>query len=121
MSSSYDPPHPSASTPVPHAHIRGAPGVRLSLEQLELLAQAFGNTEVIFVKQEFRSGYSGALVLLVSLGADRAPVVVKLAHPLDLEREYQAYQQFVRQISPQNISHLQGPPLLSADKQLGLI
>src|SRR5262249_37446159 len=36
-------------------------------------------------------------------------------------REYAAYQQFVRQISPQNIAHLQGEPLLSADGQLGLI
>jgi formylglycine-generating enzyme required for sulfatase activity len=121
MSSFYDPAHPPASTPVPHAHIRCAPGVRLSSDQLDLLAQAFSDIDVIFVKQEFRSGYSGALVLLVSLGAHRAPVVVKLAHPLDLEREYQAYQQFVRQISPQNISHLHGPPLLSADQQLGLV
>ena len=81
----------------------------------------FSDSTLIFVKREFRSGYSGSVVLLVSLGADQAPIVVKLAQPLDLEREYQAYQQFVRQISPQNIAHLRGEPLLSADGQLGLI
>jgi hypothetical protein len=86
-----------------------------------LLARAFSDSALIFVKREFRSGYSGAVVLLVSLGADQAPIVVKLAQPIDLQREYQAYQQFVREISPQNIAHLRGEPLLSTDGQLGLI
>src|SRR5215203_5621237 len=121
MESKHDPRDTSATTPIPYAHIRCAPGVRLSPDQLDLLARSFSDSTLIFVKREFRSGYSGAVVLLVSLGADQAPIVVKLAQPLDLEREYAAYQQFVRQISPQNIAHLQGEPLISADGQLGLI
>lgn len=121
MDLSHDSPDSAPTTPTPDARIRCALGVRLSAEQLELLGQAFHDCDLIFVKREFRSGYSGAIVLLVSLGADQAPLVVKLAHPIELEREYQAYQQFVRQISPQNIAHLQGEPLLSADRQLGLI
>ena len=121
MNLSHDPPQLSGSISLSNARIRCAPGVQLSPEQLQLLAQALGGSHTIFVKREFRSGYSGALVLLVSLGNDRAPVVLKLAHPLDLQREYDAYQQFVRQISPQNIAHLQGEPLVAADGQLGLL
>lgn len=113
---------PSQShTSLQPTHVRRAPAVQLNDAQTTLLLQAFADSQTVFVKREFRSGYSGALVLLVSLGADRAPVVVKLANPLDLQREYEAYQQYVRQISPQNIAHLQGEPLISADRQLGLI
>jgi len=119
MDSAQEPSQPTTS--ISSVGVRRAPGVQLSAAQTELLLQAFADSETIFVKREFRSGYSGALVLLVSLGADRAPVVIKLAHPLDLQREYAAYQQFVRQISPQNIAHLQGEPLISADGQLGHI
>ena len=111
----------TASTSLPPTHFRSAPGVQLLPAEMELLAQAFADTPTIFVKQEFRSGYSGALVLLISLGADRAPVVVKLGHPIDLWREYDAYEKFVRQISPQTIAHLQGEPLISSDAQLGMI
>lgn len=121
MDLSHDSAGASSSASEQYAHIRCAIGVRLSPAQLALLAQAFPDSDLIFVKREFRSGYSGAIVLLVSLGADQAPLVVKLAHPYDLAREHQAYEQFVKQISPQNIAHLQGEPLPSADGQLGLI
>ena len=73
------------------------------------------------VKQEFRSGYSGAVVVLVSVGVGRAPLVVKMAHPHDLQREYEAYEEYVRQVSPQNIAHLQGEPMNAPDGQLGLL
>ncbi len=89
--------------------------------QVALLAEAFSREPEILVKQEFRSGYSGAVVLLVSVGAGRAPLVVKLAHPHDLQREYNAYEEYVRQVSPQNIAHLQGEPLAGPDGQLGLL
>ena len=95
--------------------IRRAPGIRLRATELGLLREAFPASESIFVEREFRSGYSGALVLLVSLDSAQAPVVVKLAHPHDLEREYNAYQQFVEKSAPQNTARLQGPPILGAD------
>ena len=91
--------------------MRCAPGIYLTPEQIALLNQAFPGEKVILVKEEFRSGYSGAVVILVSLGAGRAPLVIKFAHPHDLQQEYDAYVEFVRQVSPQNIAHLQGEPV----------
>ena len=101
--------------------VRLAPGLRLSPKQLALLDRALPADRQILVTQEFRTGYSGAIVVLVSVGAGRAPLVVKLAHPLDLWREYRAYNEFVRQVSPQNIAHLQGEPIVSEDGQLGIL
>ena len=67
--------------------IRRAPGIRLQPNEVALLRQAFYSPEnateprSIFIEREFRSGYSGALVLLASLNSAQAPVVVKLAPP----------------------------------------
>ncbi len=101
--------------------IRSAPGVALSAPQIELLARVVGDSGSVFVKREFRSGYSGAVVMLVSTGAGEAPVVVKFAHPIDLQQEYHAYQRYVVRASPQNIAHLRGEPLVTSDGQLGLL
>ena len=101
--------------------VRTTPGIVLTPEQIALLHHAFADEQVILVKEEFRSGYSGAVVILVSVGAGRAPLVVKFAHPHDLQQEYNAYTEFVRQVSPQNIAHLQGEPLISEDGQLGML
>jgi len=101
--------------------VKSAPGIHLTPDQVALLGQAFPNEETILVKQEFRSGYSGAVVVLVSVGVGRAPMVVKMAHPHDLQREYEAYEEYVRQVSPQNIAHLQGEPMNAPDGQLGLL
>ncbi len=101
--------------------VKSAPGIHLMPDQAALLGQAFPKEETILVKQEFRSGYSGAVVVLVSVGVGRAPLVVKMAHPHDLQREYEAYEEYVRQVSPQNIAHLQGEPMIAPDGQLGLL
>ncbi len=100
-----------------------APGVvnHLSASHNALLARAFVGYELVYVRRIFVSGYSGATVLLVSAGPDQPPSVVKLAHPSELYREYHAYQQHVSRISPQDIAHVRGEPLVSDDGQLGLI
>jgi uncharacterized protein YgiM (DUF1202 family) len=103
------------------SQVRCAPGIFLTPEQTRLLRDAFPNEKAILVKEEFRSGYSGAVVILVTVGAGRAPLVVKFAHPHDLQQEYDAYVEFVRQVSPQNIAHLQGEPIVSPDGQLGIL
>ena len=108
---SQPPPHsrrPNQSAP---PKVRRTPGIRLRRAETELLIHAFPDAGSLFVEREFRSGYSGALVLLVSVDAGRAPMVVKLAHPLDLQREYDAYHEFVRERSPQNTARLRGAPL----------
>ena len=62
----------------PQATIRHTPGIRLQPTEVALLRQAFYSPEnaaeprSIFVEREFRSGYSGALVLLVSLDSAQA-------------------------------------------------
>ena len=109
------------ATHPPGSRVRLAPGLKLTAEQLALLEKAMPPDREPLVKQEFRSGYSGAVVILVSVGAGRAPLVVKLAHPHDLKREYDAYEEYVRQVSPQNIAHLQGEPIVSDDGTLGLL
>ena len=86
-----------------------------------MLAQAFADSDAVFVRRIFVSGYSGATVLLVSTGPEHPPTVVKLALPQELDREYDAYQHYVRRISPQDIAHINGEPLVAADGQLGLI
>ncbi|MEM7132375.1 MAG: AAA family ATPase [Chloroflexota bacterium] len=109
------------------ATIRRAPGIRLQPTEIALLRQAFQSsegatkTQSIFVEREFRSGYSGALVLLVSLDSAQAPIVVKLAHPYDLQSEYNAYHQYVEKSAPQNTARLQGPPIIAENGQLGAL
>lgn len=41
--------------------------------------------------------------------------------PVDLQREYEAYRQFVEKASPQNTARLQGEPLLADDGHLALL
>jgi hypothetical protein len=99
--------------------IRHVPGVSLIETELALLRQAFSASQELFVEREFRSGYSGAL--LISPGSGKAPVVVKMGSPADLQREYAAYQELVEPASPQNTARLRGHPLLSQDGSLALL
>lgn len=75
--------------------IRRAPGISLTEVEMALLRQAFLDSPQVFVEREFRSGYSGAVVLLVSPGQGQAQMVVKLGSPNDLQREYAAYKHLV--------------------------
>ncbi|MCB0168875.1 MAG: phosphotransferase [Anaerolineae bacterium] len=102
-------------------NIRRVPGLTLTPAEEALLRRAFAGSREIFVEREFRSGYSGAVVLLVSPGPGQAQMVVKLATPADLHREFTAYQKFVKRASPQNTARLQGQPLLTDDEQLALL
>jgi CheY-like chemotaxis protein len=86
-----------------------------------LLAQAFAGDHQVFVEREFRSGYSGVVVLLVSPGPGQAQVVVKVGSPAILQQEYVAYRDFVEPAAPQNTARLQGEPLLAEDGQLALL
>lgn len=110
---------PNATPSQPN--IRHAPGLTLTDAELALLSRAFAGRKEIFVERDFRSGYSGAVVLLVSPGPGQAQIVVKLGPPTDLQREYRAYRQFVEYASPQNTARLQGEPLIDDDEQLALI
>lgn len=100
--------------------IRRAPGIVLTAQQEALLQQRFTPYAEIFAEQSFHSGYSGAAVYLVSRDPD-APVVVKFAHPFELQREVAAYTELVERTAPQNTARLQGDLLTGADGQLGLI
>ena len=64
---------------------------------------------------------AAAGVLLVSPGSGQAQMVVKLGSATELQREYAAYRQYVKQASPQNTARLQGEPLLTDDEQLALL
>lgn len=94
---------------------------QLSASHSALIARAFSGQELVYVRQIFVSGYSGAIVLLVSAGPNQPPSVVKLAHPKEIIREYNAYKRYASRISPQNIAHLCGEPLVAEDGQLCLI
>jgi len=101
--------------------VRRVPGLALSAAQEGLLERAFAGSREIFVEAEFRSGYSGATILLVSSDSGQAHLIVKLGHPAALQREYTAYRQFVESILPQNTARLQGEPLLADDGGLALL
>lgn len=116
-----DLPEAGAGQPKLPSNIRYAPGLTLAATECSLLAEALADDNTIFVEREFRSGYSGAVVLLVSPGPGQAQLVVKMGYPADLQREYAAYRQFVEKASPQNMARLQGEPLLAADGQLALL
>lgn len=113
----------SMAAPGPTQRILYAPGVvnQLSSAHSALMARAFAGQELVYVRRIFVSGYSGAIVLLVSAGTHQPPSVVKIAHPTELYREYHAYQEYVSRISPQDIAHVRGEPLVAEDGQLGLI
>src|SRR5215216_1724014 len=113
----------SLAAPSSTQRILYAPGVvnQLSASHNALIARAFVGQELVYVRRIFVSGYSGATVLLVSAGPNQPPSVVKLAHPTELFREYNAYQQYVSRISPQDIAHIHGEPLMAEDGQLCLI
>src|SRR4051812_41236666 len=113
----------SLAAPSSTQRILYAPGVvnQLSATHSALIARAFAGQELVYVRRIFVSGYSGAIVLLVSAGPNRPPSVLKLAHPSELFREYNAYQQYVSRISPQDIAHIHGEPLVAEDGQLCLI
>jgi hypothetical protein len=116
-----DPPETTPIQPNVPPNIRRAPGLTLTPAEESLLARAFAGSREIFVEREFRSGYSGAVVLLVSPASGQAQVVVKLGSPVELQQEYATYRQFVKQALPQNTARLQGEPLLTADEQLALL
>ncbi|MEZ4713528.1 MAG: phosphotransferase [Caldilineaceae bacterium] len=111
----------AVSNPAVTQQIRRAPGIRLTPVESALLRRAFAHSQSLFVEREFRSGYSGALVLLVSVDSGLAPVVVKMAAPPALQREYDAYHRFVLPSAPQNTAHLQGAPLLDPAHDLGIL
>jgi CheY-like chemotaxis protein len=110
---------PAQSSSFPN--IRHAPGLTLTAAEAALLAQAFAGKDEVFVEREFRSGYSGVVVLLVSPGPGQAQVVVKVGSPTILQQEYAAYRDFVEPASLQNTARLQGEPLVAPDGQLALI
>lgn len=117
--------HSDRILPVPNkAHspqIRRAPGIRLTQIEGALLRRAFAQSHSLFVEREFRSGYSGALVLLVSVDSGAAPLVVKIAPLHDLQREYDAYHHYVLPSAPQNSAQLQGPPLAESVHDTGIL
>src|SRR3954469_18171137 len=92
----------TSAAPSSNQRILYAPGVvnQLSPAHSALIARAFAGQELVYVRRIFVSGYSGATVLLVSAGPNQPPAVVKLAHPREIIREYEAYQQYASCISP---------------------
>ena len=104
------------------SRVRLAPGLQLTQEQIVLLGPGnlrgsrYSCQTGVSLRLQRGRGHAG-------FGGRRphAPLVVKLAHPHDLQSEYEAYEEYVRQVSPQNIAHLQGEPLVSEDGQLGLL
>lgn len=110
--------HPPKSAPKPT--IRRVPGLKLTAAQEALMQRAFVDSAEVLVEQEFHSRYSGAAVYLVSR-PEQAPVVVKLAPPYDIQREYTAYRELVEKTAPQHTMRLLGEMITSDDSQLALL
>ncbi len=99
-------------------------GISLSPTERNLLAQAFNGYDRLYIESEL-SGPASNVRLLVALpvrsGRSLARVMVKLASPEILSREWQAYQEYVADILPLVTAHIQGAPLLSPNRKLALL
>ncbi|MFN8493891.1 MAG: transporter substrate-binding domain-containing protein [Caldilineaceae bacterium] len=98
------------------------PGVKLTNVQESLLRQAFADQTEVFVEKRFDSGYSGAETYVLSFrDQSHAPAVIKFDHPVTLQREYAACQNFVKDkllnIAPTVLERL----TISEDGQAGLL
>lgn len=102
-------------------NIRHVPGLTLTPAEKLLLAKAFAGSRELFIERKFRSGYSSAIVLLVSPDSGQAQLVAKLGEPAELQREYRAYRQYVEHASPQNTARLQQEPRTADNGQLALL
>lgn len=109
-----------------------APEVALSPDEQALVTKAFSGHDRVYIEGELsrptpRSGGAtgGEARLLVALpvrsGLSLARVIIKLASPDILSREWTAYQKHVAEILPLVTAHIQGAPLLSPDRKQALL
>jgi serine/threonine protein kinase/formylglycine-generating enzyme required for sulfatase activity len=101
-----------------------ASNLTLSPTEEALLRGAFTGHDRIFLEREFSSGYSGSRVLLatpVRSGRRLAQVVLKLGSAAAVEREWQAYQEFVKDTLPPVTARIMEEPLRAKEGSLALL
>lgn len=99
-------------------------GVRLQADERDLLVAAFSGYERLYLESELSGPSEGGrllVVLPIHSGRPLARVIVKIASPEILSREWKAFQEYVADILPLVTGHIQGAPLLSPDRKLGLL
>jgi len=107
-------------------------GLALSTAERELLATAFSGHDRLYIEGELSrpaptshttedEGSRLLVALPVRSGLSLARVILKLASPEILSREWKAYQEHVAGVLPLVTAHIQGAPLLSADRRLALL
>ena len=115
---------PVLAATAPSVPIEVSSDLDLSSTERRLLAEAFSDHDRVYVENEL-SELAGDARLLVTLpvrgGRPLARAIVKLASPEILSREWRAYREYVADILPLVTAHIQGAPLLSADRKLALL
>ncbi len=119
--------HPTSPTTKAESEkplIENADDHSLSSNLIEVLQEMFANYERVILKQAFRGGFSGGRVFLVRLirsdGFSELPTVVKLASVSLIEKEWLAYQRFIHNRLPNNISMMNAPTILPDNEWAGL-
>jgi hypothetical protein len=105
--------------PNPDLKIELPAELRLSLAERSLLKVLFARYARLVIEHEFLSGYSGARTFLgvpVRLdGRSDAYTIAKIGDQPSILREYQNYEQFVKDTLPPVTARIQHPPVLASN------
>jgi len=101
--------------PDPGLSLEVAPSIQLPRETEEPLRAVFHSYKRVMVESEFRSGYSGARTLLIhpvrADGRTDAHTIVKLGERSAILREYENYEQYVKDSLPPLTARIQNEPV----------
>lgn len=105
--------------------IEPLPGMTFSPAEDVLLRTMFRQYSRIVAQHEFRSGYSGARTLLVlpihADGRADAHTIAKLGEREAIQREFDNYEQFVKNRLPPITARIQEPPALAPNTPLAAL
>jgi hypothetical protein len=115
----------SAGTPNRALAIEPLPGMTFSPAEDMLLRTMFRQYSRIVAQHEFRSGYSGARALLVlpihADGRADAHTIAKLGERDAIQREFDNYEQFVKNRLPPITARIQEPPAIAPNTPLAAL
>ncbi len=112
----------NAQAPSLFIEVRGS--ITITTDERNLLATAFGDYDRLYIEAELPDAAEGArllVVLPVRAGRSLTRVIVRLAQPERLSREWRAYQEYVAGSLPPVTAHVQGAPLLGPNRKQALL
>lgn len=115
---------PSSPDSTTQPRLDVASTIALSPPERALIRRAFAGYDMVYIEQEFKKGFSGARVLLatpVRTGRRHEnKIVLKLDTPAASQKEWDAYNEYVKDILPM-AARISETPVYSADRRLALL